>query len=91
MFLRALDWEVRSYRDGAGGGDMVSLPRAAPPVHAGRRQFKPLHREGKEMAELKGSIRFKLDLYDRLDSTTSVEQIGNARSVVERLRDDRWR
>ncbi len=91
MFLRALDWETRTYRDGAGGGGVVAVPQAAPPVHAGRRQFKPLHREGKEMAELEESLTTKLDLYDRLNSTTSVEQIGNACSVVERLRDDRWR
>ncbi|MDE0197666.1 MAG: hypothetical protein OXK78_05695 [Caldilineaceae bacterium] len=83
--------ERRISQDGAGGGGVVAVPEAAPPVHAGRRQFKRLHREGKEMAELKETIRSKLDLYDRLNSTTSVEQIRNARSVVERLRDDRWR
>lgn len=43
------------------------------------------------MARQKESIKSKLDLFDRLNSTTSVEQIRNSRSVVERLRDDRWR
>lgn len=43
------------------------------------------------MAKQKESIKSKLDLYDRLNSTTSVEQIRNARAVVERLRNDRWR
>lgn len=91
MWLQALVWEMRTYRDGAGGGVMVAVSHAVPPVHAGWRQSKPLHREGREMAKQRESIKFKLDLYDGLDSTTSVEQIGNARSVVERLRDDRWR
>ena len=43
------------------------------------------------MAKQKVSLKSKLDLYNRLNSTTSVEQIRNARSVVERLRDDRRR
>ena len=43
------------------------------------------------MARQKESIKSKLDLFDRLNSTTTVEQIRNARGVVERLRDDRWR
>ncbi len=46
---------------------------------------------GEEMAKQKESIKSKLDLFDRLNSTTSVEQIRNAGSVVERLRDDRRR
>jgi len=51
---------MRTFRDGAGGGGVVAVPQAAPPVRAGRRQFKPLHREGKEMAELKESIKSEL-------------------------------
>ena len=91
MSLRALDWEMRTYQNGVGGGVMVAVPHAAPPVHASRRQFKLLRREGKETAKQRESIKFKLDLYDRLNSTTSVVQIRNARSVIERLRDDRRR
>ena len=53
MFLQALDWEMRNIQDGAGGGGVVAVPHAAPPVHAGRRQFRPLDREGKEMAKQK--------------------------------------
>ncbi|MCY4081155.1 MAG: hypothetical protein OXF54_13000 [Caldilineaceae bacterium] len=63
---------MRTYQDGAGGGVMVAVPQAAPPIHASRRQFKPLHREGKDTAKHKESIKFKLDLYDRLNSTTYV-------------------
>jgi len=39
MFLRALDWEMRTYENGAGGGGVVAVPQAAPPVHAGRRRW----------------------------------------------------
>ena len=67
--------------------------RAAGCAAGSRRQatVQTLAPGGEEIAKQKESIRSELDLYDRLNSTTSVEQIGNARSVVERLRDDRWR
>ena len=42
------------------------------------------------MAKQNGVMKSKLDIYDRLNSTTSVIQLRNARGVVERLRDDRW-
>ena len=42
------------------------------------------------MAKQNRVMKSKLDIYDRLNSTTSVIQLRNARGVVERLRDDRW-
>lgn len=42
------------------------------------------------MAKRTGVMKSKLDIYDRLNSSTSVIQLRNARGVVERLRDDRW-
>ena len=42
------------------------------------------------MARRKGIMKYKHDIFDRLEATTATDELYNARAVIGRLRDDAY-